>query len=481
MSVTRPKNLVSFGCLHPIQVTCADGSTRFVPCRQCAYCRVHAADTLSNLGTLELLDNPCSLFVTLTYRNRDIPKATLIYDGHICYLVDIETGEILTEQFHTIEERKFLGKISKNYAKRFPSYFSTAQIPVLKIIDIQRFIARVRERVRRKFGKKYPLRFLYCAEYGETTFRPHFHVIFLSKSEILRAYLHEIAPECWEFGNLVSKYYSGNNASYLTSYMSGSSNISPLYSSSGVKSRARHSQKFGCNYVEKNNNIFRSFTAGCPLSFSLSCDGNDKSFNFPPTLKSSLFPKCRDFSRLDDFVCIGRYRLAFGFAGLSSSEIARKLTDEICEYNNCPFAAYPRYFKLFGEKIKDLQDPEAIYSRVYYDVLISKKFMAAARLYSHNCHPFHYFKIRQFYGRLEVERLLNQYEDIKRLKADGATPSDFLQLESWFLDHGVYLPRVSDYTKTRFFFSWKNYCTSRLLDLTKYKKIKERFTLKDYD
>lgn len=153
MSVSRPKNLVSFGCLHPIQVTCADGSSRFVPCRQCAYCRVHAADTLSNLGTLELLDNPCSLFVTLTYRNRDIPKASLIYDGHICNLVDTDTGEILTQQFHTIDERKFLGKISKNYVKRFPAYFSFGQIPVLKIIDIQRFIARVRERVRRKFGK----------------------------------------------------------------------------------------------------------------------------------------------------------------------------------------------------------------------------------------------------------------------------------------------------------------------------------------
>lgn len=481
MSVSRPKNLVTFGCLHPIQVTCADGSTRFVPCRQCAYCRVHAADTLSQLGTLELLDNLCSLFVTLTYRNRDIPKATLIYDGHICNLVDTDTGEILTEQFHTIDERKFLGKISKNYVKRFPSYFSTAQIPVLKIIDIQRFIARVRERVRRKFGKKYPLRFLYCAEYGETTFRPHFHVIFLCKSEHLRAYLHEIARECWDYGNLVSKYYSGNNASYLTSYMSGSSNISPLYCTSGVKSRARHSQKFGCNYVEKNSCIFSRFTAGCPLSFSLSCDGQDKTFNFSPNLKNTIFPKCRGISRLDDFVCLRRYRLALGFVNLCPSEIARQLTQEIYEYQICPFAVYPRYFKAFGEKLKDVQDPEAIYTRVYYDVLISQKFLQSARLYSHNCHSFHLFKIRQFYGRLEVENLLNQYEDIKRLRADGATPKDFIQLESWFFDHGVYFPRISDYTKTRFFAAWNSYCVSRLLDLTKYKKIKEKYTLKDYD
>lgn len=128
-----------------------------------------------------------------------------------------------------------------------------------------------------------------------------------------------------------------------------------------------------------------------------------------------------------------------------------------------------------------MHDPEAIYTRVYYDVLISAKFLLSARLYSHNCHSFHLFKIRQFYGRLEVENLLNQYEDIKRLRADGATPKDFIQLESWFLDHGVYIPRISDYRTTRFFYAWKGYCESRLYDLTKYKKIKEKYTLKDYE
>lgn len=481
MSVYRPKNLVSFGCLHPIQVTCADGSSRFVPCRQCAYCRVHAADALSQLGTLELLDNPFSLFVTLTYRNRDVPKATLMYEGNICNLVDTDTGEILTRQFHKLEDRKFLGKISKNYVKRFPSYFSIGQIPVLTISHIQQYIARMRERFRRKFGKKYFFRYLYCAEYGETTFRPHFHVIFLCKSENARAFLHENACECWDFGNVVSKYYSGNNACYLTSYMSGSACISPIYSTGGVKSRARHSQKFGCSLVTKSYCIFRRFVSGVPLSFSLSCDGKNKTFNFAPALKSSVFPRCRNFGRFDDFVCLRRYRLAFGFNNLRSSEIARQLTQEIYDFQTCSFAAYPRYFKSFGEKLKDVHDFEAIYRRVYYDVLISQKFLQSARLYSHNCHSFHLFKIRQFYGRLEVEKLLNQYEDIKRLRADGASPRDFIQLESWFLDHGVYIPRVSDYTQTRFFAAWNSYCVSRLLDLTKYKKIKEPFTLKDYD
>ena len=481
MSVSRPQNLVSFGCLHPIQVTCADGSTRFVPCRQCAYCRVHAADTLSQLGTLELLDNPFSLFVTLTYRNRDIPKATLIYDRHICYLTDTETGEILSQQFHKLDERKFLGKISKNYVHRFPSYFSAGQIPVLKISHVQRYIARMRERFRRKFGKKYTFRYLYCAEYGETTYRPHFHIIFLCQSEDARAFLHEIATECWEYGNLVSKYYSGNNASYLTSYMSSTSCISPIYSTGGVKSRARHSQKFGISLVKKSYNIFRRFVSGCPLSFALSCDGKDKTFNFAPSLSHTIFPKCRDFGRLDDTICLRRYCLALGFDGLKPAEIARDLTHEIIYYNKCLSDAYPRYFKFFGEKLKDLQDSETVYSRVYYDVLISTKFLDSARLYSHNCYSFHLFKTRQYYGRLEVERLLNQYEDIKKLRSDGATPQDFIQLESWFLDKGVYIPRISDYTKTRFFAAWNSYCALRLLDLTKYKKIKERFTLKDYD
>ena len=481
MSVTRPKNLVSFGCLHPIQITAADGSTRFVPCRQCAYCRVHAADTLSQLGSLELMDNPCSLFVTLTYRNKDIPRATLMYDGSICNLVDLDTGELFTQQFHTLEQRKFLGKISKNYVRRFPNYFTNGQVPFIKIADIQQYISRLRERFRRKFGKKHVFRYLYCAEYGETTFRPHFHIIFFCKSEDARAFLYENSRECWYYGNVVSKYYKGNNSRYLTSYMSGTASISPLYSRSGVKSRARHSQKFGCSSVIKNNIIFCKFVNGCPLSFSLSCDGNDQTFNVPSSLASSVFPRCRDFGRIDDILCLARYHLALGFARLGSAEIARQLTFEILYYQNCPFAPYPRYFKFFGEKLKEIKDYDALYTRVYYDVLISKKFLLSARLYSHDCHTFHLFKIRQYYGLLAVQRLSNQFEDIKKLRADGATPHDFIQLESWFVDNGVYLPRISDYRKTRFFYSWQSYCESRLYDLTKFKKIKEKYTLKDYD
>ena len=80
-----------------------------------------------------------------------------------------------------------------------------------------------------------------------------------------------------------------------------------------------------------------------------------------------------------------------------------------------------------------------------------------------------------------LEKLLNQHNDIQKLLDDGAKPQDFLQLEGWFVDGGVYLPRISDYRTTRFFYAWKGYCESRLYDLTKYKKIKEKYTLKDYD
>lgn len=81
------------------------------------------------------------------------PRATLLYDGLICNLVDLDTGELFTQQFHTLEQRKFLGKISKNYVRRFPTYFTNGQVPFLKIADIQQYISRLRERFRRKFGK----------------------------------------------------------------------------------------------------------------------------------------------------------------------------------------------------------------------------------------------------------------------------------------------------------------------------------------
>lgn len=94
-----------------------------VPCGKCPGCRMDYAKTWSDRMIVELKDNPKAIFVTLTYRNENLP----------------------------------LGELG---------------VPSLRLCDLQKFFKRLRKRfsgIRIRY---------YCAgEYGPRTHRPHYHGI----------------------------------------------------------------------------------------------------------------------------------------------------------------------------------------------------------------------------------------------------------------------------------------------------------------
>lgn len=94
-----------------------------VPCGKCPGCRMDYAKTWSDRMIVELNDNPKAIFVTLTYRNQDLPRG--------------ECG-----------------------------------IPSLRIQDLQKFFKRLRKRFEPR-----RIRYYCAGEYGPRTHRPHYHGI----------------------------------------------------------------------------------------------------------------------------------------------------------------------------------------------------------------------------------------------------------------------------------------------------------------
>ena len=94
-----------------------------IPCGKCAGCRLDYSKEWSDRMIIELKDNPKAIFVTLTYRNVDLPRG--------------ECG-----------------------------------LPSLRVSDVQRFFKRLR--------KHFPdrrIRYYVAGEYGPRTHRPHYHGI----------------------------------------------------------------------------------------------------------------------------------------------------------------------------------------------------------------------------------------------------------------------------------------------------------------
>lgn len=103
-----------------------------LPCGQCIGCRLDYSRQWADRCMLELVYHKQSWFATLTYDDRNLP---------ISYSVDLETGEALSP------------------------------VATLQRRDFQLFMKKLRKHTRQS------VRFFGSGEYGEASFRPHFHVI----------------------------------------------------------------------------------------------------------------------------------------------------------------------------------------------------------------------------------------------------------------------------------------------------------------
>lgn len=94
-----------------------------IPCGKCPGCRLDYSKGWSERMILELKDNPSAIFITLTYRNADLPRG--------------DCG-----------------------------------LPSLSVPDVQRFFKRLR-----KHFSGVRIRYYLAGEYGPRTLRPHYHAI----------------------------------------------------------------------------------------------------------------------------------------------------------------------------------------------------------------------------------------------------------------------------------------------------------------
>lgn len=82
--------------------------------------------------------------------------------------------------------------------------------PVLRKSDLQKFFKRLRKR-----RPDYPFRYLAIGDYGETTFRPHYHALLLGFPPELDADVRK----SWKFGFADIEPIAAGNINYVVRYM----------------------------------------------------------------------------------------------------------------------------------------------------------------------------------------------------------------------------------------------------------------------
>lgn len=97
--------------------------------------------------------------------------------------------------------------------------------PSLNKVDVQLFLKRFRESVRKEFGTT--LKYFLCGEYGGNYHRPHYHMILFSEKPLTKRssnpywLINKIIEDAWRHGiaDIEPMNNIGGNVHYLTSYM----------------------------------------------------------------------------------------------------------------------------------------------------------------------------------------------------------------------------------------------------------------------
>lgn len=293
----------------------------FVKCGHCPAClQEKAAHRVSRIKATENDSLQC-IMVSLTYRRGDCPyidrneayefsrgkRTTLnVYRDTIYRKVrksaDYEIGYKKTNEKCVLSTIEF--SHHSNFDKLKDLKHEAGKIGVSYYNDVQRFYARLRLNLKRKYNYDKSFKAYNCSEYGMRSLRPHFHLlIFIPKGdfEIFRNAIIASWPfsDLSKFERAIEKSYRG--ASYVASYVNCGSKF-PSFLKEFYPPKHSYSKGFGLGRtVFSLSSILFHFKRGS-LSFGVSRDKQGiptiVDVPFPAYVIHRYFPKFKGYNRI---------------------------------------------------------------------------------------------------------------------------------------------------------------------------------------
>lgn len=160
---------------------------QYIPCGSCIGCRLDYSRNWADRMCMEASFHESNYFLTLTYDDDHLPSPN--------YIVDVDTGEVVESPFRS-----------------------------LSLKAMQDFMKRLRKNSHQK------VRYYLAGEYGDLTFRPHYHLIlfglklddmmpFKRSKQGFVYYTSDFIRKCWPYGNHFVTNFSWETAAYTARYV----------------------------------------------------------------------------------------------------------------------------------------------------------------------------------------------------------------------------------------------------------------------
>lgn len=246
-------------CQYRRDVIIRSGRTIKVDCGKCPSCLQKKANKRVRKLHDTHPDGYTPLFFGLTYANRSVPYINK-YDiqfakegdtipvyrdsevcwkrtrgrrnGHYVYHRSIDYGVRILEY---VALSSVLGAENLHKLENFfeDDVELSSYVGVIYKKDIYDFFKRLRQNLKRRFNVQSRFFYCQCSEYGETTCRPHFHVILWCPTEEVEIYKRAIAAS-WSYDDFYRLWNSieiaRDAASYVASYVNCFTSIPPCLS-----------------------------------------------------------------------------------------------------------------------------------------------------------------------------------------------------------------------------------------------------------
>lgn len=276
-------------CLHPVKVVNPyTKETMVVPCGHCEACRLNKANRNTFQCDLETAGSCIPYFVTLTYRNSAIPRATLLESTEEigCFdLFDKETGELLSDVSVSFDCKVSLEKKFRLFG----------DVPYLRKSDLVNFLKRLRYYAT-QISPSAKIRYYAVGEYGPVHFRPHYHLLLWSQNAQIRSNMENLVSKAWTLGLTDTQLSQGGSSKYVASYVNSFGNLPKLYTARSVSPFCLHSQFLGQAILQMQKKEVYEITAQSFIRRCLPINGENVSFNLWRSCYSRWFPKCLGFT-----------------------------------------------------------------------------------------------------------------------------------------------------------------------------------------
>ena len=304
-------------CFNPIHIV-DDDKDIIVPCGKCDGCLLHKANEWSMRCGMEIEDTPVTIFGSLTYNNKYLPKLTKFQTGNsISWISDNSLNIRFNGVCDVLRVDGII--IDYNYSSIPVTNWDNKHFPIINYAskrDIQLWLKLLRKDLQdygiikdKRIKKRGYFRYFIIAEVGPTTLRNHYHFLLFCQSHEVASYLLEGSLyKNWQmcdedrFTPYVHVCDSGARG-YVTQYLTCFSDLPNVYAENKeIRPFRLASKSPAIGYVGQNEaQVYQDVERGI-IHYSRPVKRLE--FNalleYPKNYTASLFPKCYRFNKISD-------------------------------------------------------------------------------------------------------------------------------------------------------------------------------------